>query len=98
MNLSQQGDVLAFEEPFAVKGLKKVAGDLLHKGQHHHHRLKGGRFQIYQGEKNRFLRVEKNTQLVHEEHKPISLTKGDYRIGIVLEYDHMAEESRQVID
>lgn len=36
--------------------------------------------------------------VVHEEHKPISIPAGIYEIGIVKEYDHFLEESRNVID
>lgn len=98
MNFFQQGDILMFKESLEAKGLKKISGDLLHKGQNHHHRLKGGKFQIMERDGTRFLRVVKDTKLVHEEHKPIAIAKGDYRMGIVQEYDHFAEESRNVID
>lgn len=95
---SQQGDVILLEEDFQLKGLKKVPGDLLHKGQQHHHRLKGGSFAILTDGKDRFVNVTKATKLTHEEHKPISLAKGKYRLRIVMERDHFLEESRQVID
>lgn len=47
----------------------------------------------------RFLSVKKEpVALSHEEHKTISIPPGNYRIGIVQEYDHFAEEARQVMD
>lgn len=34
----------------------------------------------------------------HQEHKPVNLVEGNYRIGIVQEVDHLADEIRQVQD
>ena len=46
----------------------------------------------------RFLRVEAPIEVGHEEHKTVTIPPGEYRIGIVQEYDHFAEEARQVLD
>ena len=46
----------------------------------------------------RYVRVETETPLRHEEHKEILLPPGEYRVGFVQEYDHLAEEARAVID
>jgi hypothetical protein len=98
INYVQQGDVLLFNESFLARGKKKVAGDLLHKGENHSHRLCGGAFQIFTDGTTRFVSVTRATTLTHDEHKPIRLEKGEYRMGIVLERDHFLEESRQVVD
>lgn len=98
MEYRQQGDVLLKLTNEFPKGLKATKGDLLHKGQNHHHRLKGGAFRILGDATAKFLEVKKATKLVHEEHKPIAVPVGKYVIGIVMEYDHWSEESRQVID
>lgn len=98
INYHQQGDCLLFEDAFTTNGLKKISGDLLHKGQQHHHRLSGGSFAILTDGTDRFVDVKKATKLVHEEHKPIFLAKGKYRLKLVNEYDHLLEESRKVID
>ena len=37
-------------------------------------------------------------RVTHEEHKPIDVPAGNYRIGIVQEYDYDAEEARNVAD
>ena len=42
--------------------------------------------------------LESDTTLIHEEHKPIILPKGEYCSDTVLEYDHFLEESRKVQD
>lgn len=46
----------------------------------------------------RYLKVLEPTDLTHEEHNTIILPPGEYEIGIVQEYDHFAEEARQVQD
>lgn len=48
---------------------------------------------------DRYLKViDKPVDLKHEEHKTISIPPGEYKIGIVREYDHFKEESREVVD
>lgn len=46
----------------------------------------------------RHLKVTTPQTLRHEEHKEIQLPPGEYRIGIVREYDHFKEEAREVVD
>jgi len=46
----------------------------------------------------RYLRVKEPIEIDHEEHKTIMLPPGEYRIGIIQEYDHFAEEARRVQD
>jgi hypothetical protein len=36
--------------------------------------------------------------ITHDEHAPIIVPKGDYKINIVREYDHFNEESTRVRD
>lgn len=96
MEIYEQGDVLLFkcDKP---KDIEKLDTDLLHKGQQHHHRLRG-KFKIgIQKNGTRYIH-SKGCELFHEEHKSIMLPEGFYKMGIVVEYDHQAEESRQVID
>lgn len=45
-----------------------------------------------------FLRAEKGAEVVHQEHRPITLPADDYTIGIVREQDHFQEEARNVAD
>ena len=51
-------------------------------------------------EKNGFFWLKNPTQLTvtHEEHKPVIIPAGIWRIGKVREYDHFAEEARAVAD
>lgn len=45
-----------------------------------------------------YCEAKKQFTVTHEEHKPITLPKGKYKVRRVLEYDHFAEEARQVRD
>lgn len=93
----QQGDCLLKQCAIDSENAKRVNSDLLHKGQNHHHRLRG-KFEMYEDGGKRFVRAGEGAELFHEEHKAIALPPGEYRLDIVLEYDHLREESRQVID
>jgi hypothetical protein len=93
----QQGDCLLKKTKFPADGLTVVPGNILFKGQQHHHRVRGD-FEMYDASGVRYLRVAGKTELFHEEHKTVFLPKGDYRLDFVQEYDHFLEESRQVID
>lgn len=104
----QQGDVLLF--PAAIpKAAKRLETNVLQHGEAtgHAHRVqflhdgkRGGAAGVFEDPKSlaKFLRVEAPTDLAHEEHKRITLPPGEYRIGIVREYDHFSEEARQVQD
>lgn len=45
-----------------------------------------------------FIRVLKDVTVTHEEHKPVKIPPGIYRVRKVREYDHFAEEARDVRD
>lgn len=93
----QTGDVLYKSVDKFPKGTKKVPGNLIHKGDNHHHTIKG-KFSLSEKDGVMFIDAVGKCELNHEEHKTISLPKGKYKKDIVLEYDHFLEESRQVID
>lgn len=97
MKIYQQGDCLLKTCSIDNEKAKKVIGDLLHKGQQHHHRLRGS-FEMYDDAGVRYVRVVEPTELFHEEHRPIELPAGDYRLDIVQEFDHLENEARNVID
>lgn len=97
--LYQQGDVL-IKKVSEVKG-KKAKHKVLAEGEvtGHSHRVTEGEADIYEHEGTLFLKVTSDKAVItHEEHKPIVVEKGDYQIGIVQEYDHFAEEARNVAD
>jgi hypothetical protein len=93
----QTGDVLYKKQDKLPKGLKKIKGNLIHEGRDHHHLIKG-KFELLTLGGDLFIKVKETCQLTHPEHKTVDLPPGIYKKMIVMEYDHMAEESRQVQD
>jgi hypothetical protein len=95
----QQGDVILVKVS-EVKG-KKLNHLVLAQGEAtgHHHTITMGDATLYEHEGTLFLRVESDAaELTHQEHKTITLPKGNYEIKRVREYDHFAEEARKVQD
>lgn len=97
-----QGDVVFIPEPFETKDLEVIESPVVQHGEAtgHAHRLDAGDWTLYSDVKNktRHLRVVQPVSLRHEEHDPVTLAPGDYKINIVREYDHFKEEARQVAD
>lgn len=93
----QHGDLLLHKVDSLPKGAKRLPGKALHKGLNHSHDLVGS-FSMHKAGDEIFLKAGKGCALVHGEHKRIEVPAGVYRKSIVLEYDHLLEESRQVID
>ena|SRR3990167_724834 len=94
----QQGDVLIKDGK--VKG-KKLNHLTLAKGEStgHHHAITDGDAELYEHEGTLFLKVNsESATLTHQEHAPVEIPQGEYEIGIVREYDHFAEEARNVAD
>lgn len=96
----QQGDVLVGQCDIP-KDAKPIKGNILQHGEltGHAHRLHDGEFQIYETpKKEMYLRVTEPSLLKHEEHNPIEITPGEYRIGIIKEYDPFEKLTRRVLD
>lgn len=95
----QQGDVV-IKRCETIKG-KKLKHLTLAKGEKtgHHHSIVEGDAELYEQDGVLFLRVHSEiAKLEHQEHKVIEIPEGDYEIGIVQEYDHLSEETRNVAD
>ena len=45
-----------------------------------------------------FMSAPKRIVLNHEEHGSVAIPKGRYKVSLVREYDHFAEEARRVQD
>lgn len=83
-------------------------GHLILKGQTNSHALYGGKFQLLEKDNVLFINVDEATVLDHvkdhngaresAEHHAQWIPKGQYFFDGVLEYDHIKEESRQVVD
>ena len=102
----QQGDVLFTKCKELPKTTKINRSPVIQLGEAtgHAHRYEGNaRIHEVRNWNNtilvdRYLEVRKPVWIKHEEHKPLRLLKGVYRIGIVQEYDHFAKVTRIVRD
>lgn len=107
MALYQQGDVLILAVSEIPKDAEKLTLDqhknTLAEGEvtGHAHQIKGAVDIFKQGnapDGDMFMSVPKRITVQHEEHKPVALPAGKYKISRVREYDHFAEEARRVHD
>lgn len=101
MEYFQQGDCLLKWQNNSSKdkmtiNLVVLETDLLHKGDNHHHRVRGN-FKILKHENDIYLESS-GCELFHEEHNTIEIPMGVYKLSLVQEYDHFKEEARNVID
>lgn len=105
------GEFGVFETEFKEipKKAKKKTGNLVFKGQTNSHALYKGKFQLFENDGILFLKVTKATVLDHvKDHKTKTSAKaehhaqwipvGEYFIDGVLEYNHLTEEAKRVID
>lgn len=99
--LYQQGDTFYSKSIIPKDAVKAELknGVVQHgKATGHAHRLVDDFEYFETPQKDRFLRLVKPCALRHEEHDKIIIPPGEYKIGIVREYDHFAEEAREVVD
>lgn len=98
----QQGDIILFIEKIPSGKLERLDTAIIEHGEQtgHCHRLNSDDFEHYQDPKTktRYLRLVKPTKLSHEEHNPIVLPPGDYRIGRVREKDFFSDMVAPVVD
>jgi hypothetical protein len=100
-----------FKDEFSAipKTAKPVKSNLVLKGTTNAHALYGGKFQLYKDGERIFIDVKKPTKLdhvqdhtakkpKHAEHHAQEIPVGQWFVDELLEYDHMLEESRRVID
>lgn len=97
----QQGDTLIFKTDEMPKDAKLLEHKTLMEGEltGHAHRISKGLAELFENGTTKYLKVlSEEAVLTHEEHNQIVLPKGIYKIGRVREYDHFAEEARNVVD
>ena len=104
-NQIQQGDVtLERVESIPSKAKPKAAtkrGYVLAEGEHtgHAHCIeKTSKAEFYEVDGVLYVKAKEPVELTHEEHKTITVPKGNWKIGIVREFDHFAQMERQVKD
>ena len=97
MQLFRQGDVLLRQISGLPSGVEKVNDSVLARGEAtgHSHRIEGGRV-FRTGNGQLLVQVEKEAELVHEEHRQITIPQGTYEVVRQIEYNPIAE--RQVSD
>ena len=55
-------------------------------------------FRLYEKGGTLYMEVLRETAVTHQEHRPVTLSPGVYRRGIVREVDPFADEVRRVMD
>jgi hypothetical protein len=98
------GDVIItlVKAPKGFASMVLITDDCLAYGEAtgHAHKLFGGEFELREcpKTKTRHLHVIREVVLKHQEHNPIIIPPGHFRIGIQQEYDPFEKLSRKVID
>ena len=106
IKLIQQGDVLFFSEKAIPNGAKQKAASrpglvTFAEGEvtGHHHSCVADGVTLYEDESGTlWCSVDAPTTVTHQEHGPVTLEPGTYRIGIVREVDPFMDEIRNVAD
>jgi hypothetical protein len=96
----QQGDVLIGPCEIPTEAFK-TDSNVLQEGEFtgHAHRLHDGEFEVHETpNRTKYLRALTPVSLRHEEHHEIQLPPGDYKIGIVEEFDPFEDMIRKVMD
>lgn len=100
----QQGDVLLIKEndiPSRAQCVEVNGNIVLAEGEstgHAHVITETDNVQCYSLAEQFFIKTGKSVTITHEEHGPITIEPGVWRVAIVREYDHFAEEARRVMD
>jgi hypothetical protein len=81
----RQGEILIFKVkkyPYRYERKRVVPSGVIREGEKegHEHRLEGGQatLELFDGDEEGTIKVDKATTLTHPEHAPIKLPKGDY--------------------
>lgn len=105
MEFLQQGDVLIKKCNVVPDGAKKVyptqRGYVLAEGEAtgHAHRIEEiAGIEFLENDGKFYIVNKKDAVLGHEEHKKITIPAGCWEVSKVREYDHFAEEAREVKD
>lgn len=98
----QQGDVLLRKLDTMPDGKSTIIAKkrlvLAHGESGHSHVLEDDDAILIQQGERILLQLTKDATVVHEEHKPVTLSPGIWEIGRVREYDWFQRMERQVID
>lgn len=96
----QQGDVLMFDGAVIPVGAQKVDHLRLADGEMtgHAHVACGEGVELLEHDGVLYLSAPNGAEVTHEEHRPVTIPAGAYRVGRVQEYDYDRDEARRVAD
>ncbi len=82
------------------EGAKRLNHNHLAEGEAtgHYHAATAPNVELYEFEGGLMLAAPTGTPVTHQEHHTILVPPGTYDRTIVQEYDHFAEEARDVVD
>ncbi len=98
-----QGDVnlIAVNEiPNNAKKVKRTdRGYVLAEGEvtGHTHRITAD-VDLYEVDGVLYLKNDAPVEITHEEHHPVTVPPGKWKVGITREFDHLQQEARNVAD
>jgi len=101
---AQQGDVLLrrADNILSTEGKKVISVKrcILAEGEQtgHCHVIEDDGVEMFSLGDKTYIDLENESTITHEEHKPITLSKGIWEIGRVQEFDYFKMMSRQVTD
>lgn len=100
MTWYQQGDVLIKPTDKIPDGAVLKDDRILARGEAtgHKHLACGTGVQLYTFQAEIFMEVSNSASITHAEHETLEIPAGLYYVQIVREYDHFAEEARNVRD
>lgn len=98
--LFRNGDLLIREIDAIPKDAKRVKTNILALGEStgHTHQLIGECKVFENKEGKKFFQSNEELELIHQEHKPITIEAGTFEVLIEREYSPFDEEIRQVQD
>jgi len=98
MKMYRQGEVLLQQVKNLPQNAKKKDNVLARGEATGHRHMMRGQAQVFATEDAQYVQVEGESQLIHEEHKPITVEEGIYKVVIQREYDLLRDEVRKVMD
>jgi hypothetical protein len=98
-----QGDIFFTRTrkiPSGAKSLKrKERGYIITEGEATGHaHVVEDEVELYEKDGVLYMKTSKTIKVQHEEHKPVTLSEGIWKVGIVREFDPFLEEIRRIRD
>lgn len=93
----QQGDIIFKPVLDVPEDAKPTRGTVIAEGEKtgHKHEVVQGDFRLYERDGVLYLGAQSGVSINHNEHHPLELPAGNYRIERVREYDYSKEAERR---